>query len=208
MLATLRKWISNWSLPPTIQPKKNVSNVLPQEYITSLHTFDHVPSTLTMSVTSSSYHGHVIGDFPTMPSTIPIDLQELVMKFSCSHQLLVLLIQPESRASILNAVMSLLLNSYIEKIRSQEAEWQHALPLEMKELNCVNNLVLWYNNINHAKVLLQAMSNKSTPLVYQISQLEVCFFQICDWMVWCGRILHKMSVVKDSPAASGATTLF
>jgi hypothetical protein len=28
------------------------------------------------------------------------------------------------------------------------------------------NLVLWYNNINHAKVLLQAMSNKSTPLVY------------------------------------------
>jgi hypothetical protein len=62
---------------PHYTTKKKVSNVLPQEYITSLHTLDHVPSMLTMSVTLSSYHGHVIGDFPTMPSTIPIDLQEL-----------------------------------------------------------------------------------------------------------------------------------
>jgi hypothetical protein len=60
------------------------------------------------------------------------------------------------------------LNVYAQEVRRQKAQGQLSLALKAEQLHCVHQLLRGHIDVDHTKVLTEAMAHKHTATVHQV----------------------------------------
>ena len=101
-------------------------------------------------------------------SPFSVDLFKYLVHDACIFKLLILSPKLQRHSSILNAVVSLLLNILLQKVPREKAEGQLALLCShMEEGHCIQDLRFRDVDINRAKIRRQTVSNEDTAKIEQ-----------------------------------------